>query len=73
MMDHELAAEADPDAAREATVRRVPLLRVAGPAEVASAILFLLTDAAYTTGSVLPIDGGATALSRLSGDAGDTA
>jgi NAD(P)-dependent dehydrogenase (short-subunit alcohol dehydrogenase family) len=46
----------------------VPLLRVAGPEEVARAILFLLTDAGYTTGSVLPIDGGVTALSRLSGD-----
>lgn len=68
MMDHELAADPDPDAARDATVRRVPLLRIAGPAEVARAILFLLTDAGYTTGSVLPIDGGVTALSRLSGD-----
>jgi NAD(P)-dependent dehydrogenase (short-subunit alcohol dehydrogenase family) len=68
MMDHELSMEADPDAAREATIRRVPLLRVAGPDEVARAILFLITDAGYTTGSVLPIDGGVTALTRLSGD-----
>jgi NAD(P)-dependent dehydrogenase (short-subunit alcohol dehydrogenase family) len=68
MMDHELATQPDPDAAKDATVRRVPLLRIAGPAEVARAILFLLTDAGYTTGSVLPIDGGVTALSRLSGD-----
>ena len=52
----------------EATIRRVPLLRVAGPDEVARAILFLITDAGYTTGSVLPIDGGVTALTRLSGD-----
>lgn len=68
MMDHELAAEPDPESAKDATVRRVPLLRIAGPGEVARAILFLLTDAGYTTGSVLPIDGGVTALSRLSGD-----
>jgi len=68
MMDHELAADPDPESARDATVRRVPLLRIAGPGEVARAILFLLTDARYTTGSVLPIDGGVTALSRLSGD-----
>jgi NAD(P)-dependent dehydrogenase (short-subunit alcohol dehydrogenase family) len=68
MMEHELSVEADPDAAREATIRRVPLLRVAGPDEVARAILFLVTDAGYTTGSVLPIDGGVTALTRLSGD-----
>jgi NAD(P)-dependent dehydrogenase (short-subunit alcohol dehydrogenase family) len=68
MMEHELASSGDPGAARAATVRRVPLLRIAGPAEVARAILFLVTDAGYTTGSVLPIDGGVTALSRLSGD-----
>jgi NAD(P)-dependent dehydrogenase (short-subunit alcohol dehydrogenase family) len=68
MMDHELATQPDPDAARDATVRRVPLQRIAGPSEVARAIMFLLTDAGYTTGSVLPIDGGVTALSRLSGD-----
>ncbi len=68
MMEHELAADPDPESARDATVRRVPLLRIAGPGEVARAILFLLTDAGYTTGSVLPIDGGVTALSRLSGD-----
>jgi NAD(P)-dependent dehydrogenase (short-subunit alcohol dehydrogenase family) len=68
MMDHELAAQPDPDSARDATIRRVPLRRIAGPAEVARAILFLLTDAGYTTGSVLPIDGGVTALSRLGGD-----
>jgi NAD(P)-dependent dehydrogenase (short-subunit alcohol dehydrogenase family) len=67
-MDHELASVPDPDTARDATIRRVPLLRIAGPAEVARAILFLLTDAGYTTGSVLPIDGGVTALSRLGGD-----
>ena len=68
MMDHELSMADDPEAAREETIRRVPLLRVAGPDEVARAILFLITDAGYTTGSVLPIDGGVTALSRLSGD-----
>jgi len=69
MMDHELATAPDPESAREETIRRVPLLRIAGPEEVARAILFLLTDAGYTTGSVLPLDGGVTALSRLSGDA----
>lgn len=68
MMDHELAAVSDPGSARDATVRRVPLLRIAEPVEVARAILFLLTEAGYTTGSVLAIDGGVTALSRLGGD-----
>jgi len=68
MMDHELAAESDPQAAREATVRRVPLQRIAAPGEVARAILFLLTDAPYATGAVLALDGGVTAISRLSGE-----
>jgi NAD(P)-dependent dehydrogenase (short-subunit alcohol dehydrogenase family) len=68
MMDHELEAEADPEAARQATVRRVPLLRVASADEVARVIFFLLTDAAYATGAVLALDGGTTVLSRLSGD-----
>jgi 3-oxoacyl-[acyl-carrier protein] reductase len=68
MMDHELSMTDDPEAARDETIRRVPLLRVAGPDEVARAILFLIADAGYTTGSVLRIDGGVTALSRLSGD-----
>jgi NAD(P)-dependent dehydrogenase (short-subunit alcohol dehydrogenase family) len=68
MMDHELATDPDPEGAREATIRRVPLLRIATPDEVASAILFLASDAAYATGAVLALDGGVTALSRLSGD-----
>jgi NAD(P)-dependent dehydrogenase (short-subunit alcohol dehydrogenase family) len=68
MMDHELAMDQDPEGARDATIRRVPLLRIASPGEIARAILFLVTDAGYTTGSVLAIDGGATVLSRLSGD-----
>ena len=68
MMDHELEAEADPEEARNATVRRVPLLRIARPEEVARAILFLLTDATYATGAVLALDGGVTVLGRLSGD-----
>ena len=68
MMDHELEAEADPEEARNATVRRVPLLRVARPDEIARAIFFLLTDATYATGAILALDGGTTVLSRLSGD-----
>jgi NAD(P)-dependent dehydrogenase (short-subunit alcohol dehydrogenase family) len=69
MMDHELSMDPDPDGAREATIRRVPLLRIATAEEIALAILFLITDAAYATGAVLSLDGGTTVLSRLQGDA----
>lgn len=68
MMDHELEMSADPAASRSATIRRVPLRRIAHPDEVARAIWFLATGATYTTGSVLGIDGGVTALSPLSGE-----
>ena len=68
MMDHELASDPDPAGAREATIRRVPLLRIATPQEIARSILFLVTEAAYATGAVLALDGGATVLSRLGGD-----
>jgi NAD(P)-dependent dehydrogenase (short-subunit alcohol dehydrogenase family) len=63
MLDHEFALTDDPDGAREAMIRRVPLQRIAAPEEIASAILFLLTDASYATGAVLSLDGGTTLLS----------
>jgi NAD(P)-dependent dehydrogenase (short-subunit alcohol dehydrogenase family) len=69
MMDHELAMDPDPDGARQATIRRTPLLRIATPQEIARAILFLVTDARYATGAVLALDGGTTVLNRLAGDA----
>ena len=65
MMDHELSMDPDPDRAREATIRRVPLLRIATAEEIALAILFLITDAASANGAVLSLDGGTTVLSRL--------
>ena len=57
-----VAATADPDAElrRYATVR--PLQRLGTPREIATAIGYLASDdAAYTTGSVLAVDGGYTA------------
>jgi NAD(P)-dependent dehydrogenase (short-subunit alcohol dehydrogenase family) len=43
-----------------------PIRRVADPAEIAEAVVFLASDrAAFITGAVLPIDGGSTAVGPL--------
>lgn len=47
---------------RDHIVGRTPLARHAQPAEIAGAAVYLLSDAAsFTTGTVLVVDGGATA------------
>ena len=48
-----------PEQAREATMARVPLGRMASAEEVAAAVAFLASDeAGYITGAVIPVDGG---------------
>jgi 3-oxoacyl-[acyl-carrier protein] reductase len=50
----------DPQAARGHDLETIPARRLGAPAEVAAAVSFLCSDqAAYITGTVLPIDGGA--------------
>ena len=45
--------------AREATLARVPLARMASVDEIAAAVAFLASDeAGYITGAVIPVDGG---------------
>lgn len=60
MLRGTFAAAGDDAAAREEAFRaRNPMARFGAPAEVASAVLFLLSDAAsYITGVALPVDGG---------------
>jgi NAD(P)-dependent dehydrogenase (short-subunit alcohol dehydrogenase family) len=54
---------ATPDEYREARIRRVPLGRLAEPTDQAAVVAFLLSDASrYTTGTVIPVDGGVSAL-----------
>jgi 3-oxoacyl-[acyl-carrier protein] reductase len=53
------AAGGDPDAAREAAVRTIPLGRYGEPEEFGRAAAFLLSPAAsFISGAMLPVDGG---------------
>ena len=52
-----------PDAWRKSLLDQVPLRRIADPAEVASTVVFLLSDySSYVTGASLVVDGGLTAI-----------
>lgn len=57
-----LEAAASPEAARRALERLHPLGRLAAPAEVAAAVVYLASDEArFVTGAELVVDGGLTA------------
>ncbi len=46
------------DATRKHLIDRVPLRRAGTPEDVAAAVLFLVRDCPYTTGTILRLDGG---------------
>ena len=46
------------DALRQRILRRVPLGRAGSPDDVARAVVYLVEDGDYITGTILPVDGG---------------
>jgi 2-keto-3-deoxy-L-fuconate dehydrogenase len=60
-LDERIAATPDPEAARRQFVARQPMGRLGDPVEMAAAAVYLAGDeAAFTTGTVLVVDGGQT-------------
>ena len=59
MLERSFARQEDPQGARERSRARHPLGRFGSPREVALGALYLASDdAAFTTGALLPVDGG---------------
>lgn len=50
--------EGKAEAAKSALLARTPLARIGGEGDIADAVLWLLQGAGYTTGHVLPVEGG---------------
>lgn len=48
-----------PDTQKQATIAKTPLKRIGDPADVASAVLFLVEGSDFLTGAIIPVDGGA--------------
>jgi NAD(P)-dependent dehydrogenase (short-subunit alcohol dehydrogenase family) len=62
MLQRSVARAADPAARRREMEAAYPLKRIADPAEIANAVVFLLSDeSSFVTGSLLVADGGLTA------------
>jgi 2-keto-3-deoxy-L-fuconate dehydrogenase len=60
-LEERIAAAPNPEAARRQFVARQPMGRLGDPAEMAAAAVYLAGDeAAFTTGTVLVVDGGQT-------------
>jgi NAD(P)-dependent dehydrogenase (short-subunit alcohol dehydrogenase family) len=65
----QLRAVYDDEMYRERS-RSIPMRRLAEPEEVAAAIAYLVSpDAAYVTGQVITVDGGASAIGCYSAEA----
>jgi NAD(P)-dependent dehydrogenase (short-subunit alcohol dehydrogenase family) len=62
MLAGEFALASDPEQARLDENQRPPMGRIGQPGEMADAAVWLLLDATFATGAVVPIDGGTTAV-----------
>lgn len=62
LIDSWLSEQPNPDEALAITLEGIPLGRLAATTDIAEAVAFLASDdAAYLTGTILPVDGGYTA------------